>query len=220
MISNKKNIPVLALTVASLLVGTAYARETKDSRVNQALNYYCAQKEVSTEENVVIGESRQVNLQSGSLYLVESDSAYQATMDLVSQEVVSMGVSSECAEYLFSRSSLKGYKQGNVLARVFFDFDKYNLSKDSRYILQSIADKLKLKPSDLTLEGHTDNIGTRAYNFTLGLKRSEAVKAYLVQKGVHEDNLVSLSKGENRPVASNKTADGRRQNRRVDMISE
>jgi outer membrane protein OmpA-like peptidoglycan-associated protein len=215
-----KVISLFALVVISSLAGAACAGETEDSRVNQALNYYCAQKDVSTEENVVIGESRQVNLQSGSLYLVESDSTYQATMELVSQKAVSMGVSSECAEYLLSKSSLKGYKQGNVLARVFFDFDKYNLSKDSRYILQSVADKLKQEPSELILEGHTDSIGTKAYNFTLGLKRSEAVKAYLAEKGVNPDNLVALSKGENQPVASNKTEDGRKQNRRVDMISE
>ncbi|PWI35214.1 OmpA family protein [Vibrio albus] len=220
MILNIKVIPVLAFVVASSLAGAVYAGEQESGQVNRALNYYCAKKEVSTEESVVIGQSTQVNLKSGSFYLVESDSTYQATLDLVSQEAVRMGVSRDCSEYLLSKGRLQGYEQGNVIARVFFDFDKYHLSKDSRYILQSVADKLKQDSSELILEGHTDSIGTKAYNFTLGLKRSEAVKAYLAEKGVSTDDMVAVSRGEGHPIASNKTAEGRRQNRRVDMISE
>ncbi|PJC86088.1 OmpA family protein [Vibrio sp. HA2012] len=220
MIINKKAVPLLALVVVSSLAGSVYAGEQEDSQVDRALHYYCAQKDVSTEENVVIGQSKQVNLLSGPFYLLESSSAYRATIELVSQEAVSAGVGSECAEYLLTKAKVQGYAQGKLLARVFFDFDRHNLSKDSRYILQSVADRLKQNASELILEGHTDSIGSVGYNFSLGLKRSAAVKLYLEEKGVSPDDLVAVSRGEEQPIASNKTAEGRSQNRRVDMISE
>ena len=216
----QKIIPALVIVAAFSLLNTAYADENEDKEVNQALNYYCSQKDVSKEESVVIGQAKQVNLASGPFYLVESDSAYQATLDLVSQEVISIGVSSECTEYLLSKGRVQGYAQGEVIARVFFDFNRYNLSKDSRYILSSVAKNLSQTPSQLILEGHADNVGSKSYNFSLGLKRSKAVKEYLASRGVNPDDMVAVTRGEGHPIASNKTEAGRKQNRRVDMISE
>ena len=216
----KTAIPVLTLVTISFLTGLVYADEQEDKQVNQALNYYCAQKDVSTEESVVIGQSIQVNLASGPFYLIESDSAYQATLDLVSQEVMSIGVSSECSEYLLSKGRLQGYEQGEVIARVFFDFNQYKLSRDSQYILRSVAKNITKNPSQLILEGHTDSVGSKGYNFSLGLKRSKAVKDYLVSRGVNPSDLVAITRGEGHPIASNKTDAGRRQNRRVDMIND
>ena len=63
----------------------------------------------------------------------------------------------------------------------------------------------------------TDAIGTDAYNQKLGLRRAEAVKAYLVSKGIEKNRVYTDSKGERQPVATNKTAAGRAQNRRVEL---
>jgi OOP family OmpA-OmpF porin len=69
----------------------------------------------------------------------------------------------------------------------------------------------------ISIEGHTDNVGTEAMNMRLSTKRAEAVRAYLVQKGVAPDRLESVGYGPTRPIASNKTAMGRGQNRRTEF---
>ncbi|PJC86102.1 OmpA family protein [Vibrio sp. HA2012] len=208
-------IMVLVASTAGLSVSAA---ESNDD-INRALHYYCAKKDVAFEESIVIGGATQVNLNSGPFYLISSPSAYQATIELVVQEMIRAGISSECAEYLLSKGQMQGYKQGDILARVFFDFDRAHLTADARYILQSLTEKLQRQAVNLILEGHTDSIGTENYNMALGLRRSESVKTYLINKGIDPQTLTTMSKGESQPVADNKTKEGRRQNRRVEMIS-
>jgi OmpA-OmpF porin, OOP family len=75
---------------------------------------------------------------------------------------------------------------------------------------------------DINLEvviaiGHTDSIGSDAYNQKLSVRRAESVKAYLVSKGVEPNRIYTEGKGEKQPVASNKTKDGRQKNRRVEI---
>lgn len=65
--------------------------------------------------------------------------------------------------------------------------------------------------------GHTDSMGTDQYNDKLSLRRAEAVKAYLLSKGVEANRVYTEGKGEKQPVADNKTAEGRAQNRRVEI---
>ena len=65
--------------------------------------------------------------------------------------------------------------------------------------------------------GHTDSVGDDAFNQKLSVARSEAVKAYLVSKGVEKNRIYTEGKGEKQPVADNKTADGRAKNRRVEI---
>jgi OOP family OmpA-OmpF porin len=65
--------------------------------------------------------------------------------------------------------------------------------------------------------GHTDSIGSDAYNQRLSIRRSEAVKSYLVSKGVEKNRVYTEGKGEKQPVADNRTAEGRAKNRRVEI---
>ena len=65
--------------------------------------------------------------------------------------------------------------------------------------------------------GHTDSIGSDAYNQKLSVRRAESVKAYLVSKGIEPNRVYTEGKGEKQPVASNKTKDGRQKNRRVEI---
>ena len=65
--------------------------------------------------------------------------------------------------------------------------------------------------------GHTDSVGSDAYNQKLSVRRAEAVKAYLVSKGIEQNRVYTEGKGETQPVASNATRQGRAQNRRVEI---
>jgi OOP family OmpA-OmpF porin len=65
--------------------------------------------------------------------------------------------------------------------------------------------------------GHTDWIGTKEYNQALSVRRAEAVKAYLVSKGIDKSRVYTEGKGETMPVADNRTAEGRARNRRVEI---
>ena len=105
-----------------------------------------------------------------------------------------------------------------IQADALFDFDKSVLRPDGR---KSIDDALaKLKGVDLEMviaTGHTDSIGTDAYNQKLSERRAAAVKDYLVSKGIAASKITTIGKGESQPVATNKTAEGRQKNRRVDI---
>ncbi|MDB1123139.1 OmpA family protein [Vibrio algarum] len=189
-------------------------------QMNQEIKYFCSKSDVNTEQTISIGQSRQVNLNSGSFYLVESKSDFQVTLDMISNELIGIGIDPDCAEYLMTHSRLQGYEQGNVMARVYFDFDKFNLTDESKYILGVVANVVEKNPSELIVEGHTDNTGSKDYNFALGLKRSEAAQNYLLSRGADGDNFLMVSKGEGEPIASNSTSDGRAKNRRVDIVDE
>ncbi len=105
-----------------------------------------------------------------------------------------------------------------IQADALFDFDKSVLRPDGR---KSIDDALaKLRGVDLELviaTGHTDSIGTDKYNQKLSERRAAAVKDYLVSKGIPASKITTIGKGESQPVATNKTAEGRQKNRRVDI---
>ena len=103
-------------------------------------------------------------------------------------------------------------------ADAFFDFDKSVLKPEGKAKLDDLASKVK----DINLEviiavGHTDSVGSDAYNQKLSMRRSEAVKAYLVSKGIEKNRVYTEGKGEKQPVADNKTKEGRAKNRRVEI---
>jgi OmpA-OmpF porin, OOP family len=101
---------------------------------------------------------------------------------------------------------------------VLFDFDEATIKPDFTNELDAAAELLLANP-DVTvrIDGHTDSIGTEEYNMGLSERRAEAVAAYLEAAGVSRDRMTVAWFGESQPVASNDTAEGRAQNRRVEI---
>lgn len=99
-----------------------------------------------------------------------------------------------------------------------FDFNSAVLKREGRALLDTIAKKAKaVKAQKITVVGHTDSMGTDAYNQKLSERRAAAVKNYLVSKGISAKTIVASGKGESSPVASNSTEEGRAKNRRVEV---
>ena len=103
-------------------------------------------------------------------------------------------------------------------ADAFFDFDKSVLKAEGRAKLDDLVSKIQgISLEVIIAVGHTDSVGTDAYNQRLSVRRAEAVKAYLVSKGIERNRVYTEGKGEKQPVADNKTAEGRAKNRRVEI---
>jgi OOP family OmpA-OmpF porin len=103
-------------------------------------------------------------------------------------------------------------------ADVFFDFDKAIIKPDGKSKLDDLSAKMRgINLEVVIVIGHTDSIGSDAYNQGLSVRRAEAVKAYLVSKGTEPNRVYTEGKGEKQPVASNKSRDGRAKNRRAEI---
>ena len=103
-------------------------------------------------------------------------------------------------------------------ADAFFDFDKSVLKPEGKAKLDDLVGKVKgISLEVIIAVGHTDSVGSDAYNQSLSVRRAEAVKAYLVSKGIEKNRVYTECKGEKQPVADNKTSEGRAKNRRVEV---
>ncbi|MCX7605839.1 MAG: OmpA family protein [Bacteroidia bacterium] len=134
---------------------------------------------------------------SGHFDLMETDTAYTLTVQL---------------ERLQKGSRL-------TLRNVFFEFDRAELRPESAMELDEVVRLLKANPSwQIEIQGHTDSIGSPSYNQSLSQRRAEAVRSYLIQKGISSSRMIARGYGANRPLASNNTEEGRALNRRTEIL--
>ena len=99
-----------------------------------------------------------------------------------------------------------------------FDFDKSVVKPQYFEMLHKFVEYVNFNDYEVVIEGHTDSKGTNAYNMALGMRRAQSVKAKLLEFGIDPGRIVgTVSKGEEEPVATNTTDEGRAQNRRIEF---
>lgn len=112
------------------------------------------------------------------------------------------------------------YEKMTLSAKALFDHDKSVLKPEGKAELDAVGDKIRSKGAsvvDVDVVGHTDSDGTEEYNQALSIRRANSVRDYLVTKGVDASIIDVSGEGETNPVVSNKTREGRAQNRRVEI---
>ncbi|MBI2393192.1 MAG: OmpA family protein [Deltaproteobacteria bacterium] len=128
----------------------------------------------------------------------------------------------EAKDALAKIMAVKEESRGTVITlsgSVLFASGEYKLLPSAQESLNRVADALKnMAEHTFVIEGHTDNVGKDSVNQELSRKRAEAVRDYLVVRGVPADMIKAVGKGSAVPVADNKTAEGRANNRRVEII--
>jgi outer membrane protein OmpA-like peptidoglycan-associated protein len=201
----------LVLSAGVIQASSVMAAETTD-----VLHYYCHGAGLEFEKTVQVGQGTRVLLNQGAFAQVQSLKKVDPSAEFLKAQMIHAGgVKPECADFLMSKGTPLAPKDG-LIARVHFSFDSSKLTSQSRYILDQLVGRLS-HVNSMVVEGNTDNVGSKRYNFNLGLKRSQSVINYLAVKGVSPDQMDSTSLGETSPIAGNGTADGRYQNRRVDI---
>ena len=99
-----------------------------------------------------------------------------------------------------------------------FDFDKSNVKPEYYTMLENLKSYMEYNDYEVSIIGHTDYMGTDAYNIALGQRRADSVKMKLIEMGLSSDRIVSTSsRGEREPVSTNETAEGRAENRRIEF---
>lgn len=148
----------------------------------------------------------------GALFLV-------AACTTASEELASAGGEGAQGRNGVAQDTVRGGTQQdlvvNVGDRIFFDFDMFELKSEARRTLARQADWLRTNPNvTVTVEGHTDERGTREYNIALGERRAVAVKNFLIEQGVSASRITTISFGKERPVAVGSSEVSWSQNRR------
>jgi len=102
-----------------------------------------------------------------------------------------------------------------------FDFDKATLKPDGKKLVDEAVRVMRDSPSmNVSVEGHTDSIGTDAYNQRLSERRAKSVRDYMVAEGISASRIKTEGFGKTKPIADNKTAAGRAENRRVEILPD
>jgi peptidoglycan-associated lipoprotein len=122
-------------------------------------------------------------------------------------------------EELFQQKSLEELNKDQVLKRVHFDFDKYDIREDMKPLLQANANwLLKFRSVEVLIEGHCDERGTIEYNIALGEKRAEAAKNYLASLGMNPAKIKIISYGKSKPLVTGVNEETYFQNRRAEFV--
>jgi len=171
-----------------------------------------AQKREQAEQARKIAEAAQAQAAA------EAASARQSAAQADAQrEAMRKQMLAQLNQVLQTRETARGLIMN--LSDVLFDFGKYTLKPETREKLAKVSGILLTHPDmHLQVEGYTDNVGSDEFNQKLSEQRADSVRDYLISQGISADSITSKGFGKTNPIASNDTAKGRQQNRRVEIV--
>jgi outer membrane protein OmpA-like peptidoglycan-associated protein len=183
------------------------AQADNASQQAQAAQAAAQQATAQAQQAQAAAQSAQTQLEETRRQLAQSDAERRR-----------LRIQNELSRIASTRSEQRGLivtLNGGIL----FDTGKTSLKPGAKSTLSKIAKQLQTDPSlKIAVEGHTDNVGSTATNQSLSEKRANAVRDYLVSAGISGDHIIATGKGEESPIVTNKTAAGRQQNRRVELV--
>src|SRR3954447_22438984 len=218
-------------TLRQSLEAEAAARAQRDKQEQEAIAAAQARRQQADAEAAALRQQAENAAQQAQAANVAAQQAQAAAQSAQTQleetrrqlpqsdaETRRLRIQNELSRIATTRSEQRGLivtLNGGIL----FDTGKTALKPGAKSTLSKIAKQLQTDPSlKIAVEGHTDNVGGTAMNQTLSEKRANAVRDYLVSAGISTDHITADGKGEESPIATNKTAAGRQQNRRVELV--
>jgi len=207
-------IPLVMLGAGSTACATKKFVRGEVGQVNTKVQGLSTQLE-ETQERTKKNEARIAEVDTKADEAGKSASAAQSSADAAKADAAKADAHAAAVESASKKliyEVVLNEDEGN------FKFGKVDLPDEAKQKIDEMVSHMKADPKNIfiEIEGHTDNVGTKVYNQTLGLERAEAVKRYLYeahQVPLHKINVISY--GEDKPVSPNNTRDGRAQNRRV-----
>lgn len=198
-------------------------REHKKMEESAAVEIVRKNMQISTLQTDLSTAGQQA--QSLNQTIQARDQQLQQTNQQLQQasQAVSMQQALETARQEFNNSEAEVFQQGNKLVvrlkAMNFPSGRSELPQSALPLLAKVKDVAKsLNPSEVVIEGHTDSTGQAQKNMSLSEKRAQSVATYLRENGLEEGKMESVGYGFQKPIATNKSAEGRAQNRRVDII--
>jgi outer membrane protein OmpA-like peptidoglycan-associated protein len=218
-------------TLRQSLEAEAAARAQRDKQEQEAIAAALAKRQQADAEAAALRAQAENATQQAQAAQAQAQQAQAAAQSAQTQleetrrqlaqsdaETRRLRIQNELSRIATTRSEQRGLivtLNGGIL----FDTGKTALKPGAKSTLSKIAKQLQTDPSlKIAVEGHTDNVGSTATNQSLSEKRANAVRDYLVSAGISGDHITAEGKGEESPIATNKTAAGRQQNRRVELV--
>ena len=218
-------------TLRQSLEAEAAARAQRDKQEQEAIAAAQVRRQQADAEAAALRQQAENAAQQAQAANVAAQQAQAAAQSAQTQleeahrqvaqldaEARRLRIQNELARIATTRSEQRGLivtLNGGIL----FDTGKTALKPGAKSTLSKIAKQLQTDPSlKIAVEGHTDSVGGTATNQTLSEKRANAVRDYLISAGISADHITADGKGEESPIATNKTVAGRQQNRRVELV--
>ncbi|OGP89592.1 MAG: hypothetical protein A2031_04590 [Deltaproteobacteria bacterium RBG_19FT_COMBO_43_11] len=215
---DKRFVPFVAVGIGGQTIDYRGDNDAESDRTRFAPDYGVGLKYFLTENIAIRGDVRHV-LAIGSIY-----NDLEATLGMAfyfgGKKEAPPVEEIKKAPAAVPEIEKKMMDEGRARINVEFDFDKSDVKAQYNDEIKQVADfMVKYPDTKVAIEGHTDSIGTNEYNQKLSQRRADSVKNYISDKfNIDSKRLKSEGYGETRPIADNKTAEGRQQNRRVESV--
>jgi OOP family OmpA-OmpF porin len=245
ILPNGKLVPFLAVGIGGTHYSVAYERTTEDKKNKFAADYGAGLKYFLSDNIALRGDVRHVipfeGKHSNLLYTVGITFAFGGAKKVVEapapvvEEVKPQAAAAPVVEEVKAppaapvvveevkrtvEAAPEIIEKGRTTLNVLFDTNKSIIKKNSFKDVDNLVAVMKQYPDlNVVVEGHTDNVGSAAYNKKLSQRRADAVKSYMVKKGIDAKRLTAKGFGLEKPIADNKTKAGKAKNRRVEAAT-